>query len=428
MHSGHIKVENESDGHLFFWLVESQHNLPKNKLVIWLNGGPGCSSMDGMFLENGPFRVSNDGKSLEVNEYSWWHNANLLYDHFINFLNKFFDVFPQHRRSELYMAGESFAGIYIPYIVHEILRRNKGGLQTPSIRIKGIAIGNGWLDPVRQYQAYIDFGVERKLLSGRFLTGATSTWKSCEKLLQNAERIKYDTCEMILNFVLDESRDGGKGCINMYDIRLRDDGPNDGCGAVKWPFGLDNVKKYLGRPDVVRAIHATGKQGDWLECDDSVSMALDHDTSPPSYTLLPDILAEISVVLFSGDMDLICNHIGTERMIENLEWNGKKGFGKENQKMDWYIDGQLSGSIQTSRNLTFALVHNASHMVPIDAPKAALDIFHRLIGVEDIVVSKLQESGTKALEKATASKTPTATSLGGNSTNVSEPASGGSAA
>jgi len=87
-------------------------------------------------------------------------------------------------------------------------------------------------------------------------------------------------------------------CINMYDIRLIDENPKDECGLLRWPPGLLEMKNYLGNPDVVNSLHATGKTARWVECDDSVSRGLGNDASPPSYILLPQILKEIEVVLF----------------------------------------------------------------------------------------------------------------------------------
>ena len=56
--------------HLFYWFVESEKNPSADPLVLWLNGGPGCSSLIGFLKENGPFRVKADGKTLEkVNEF-----------------------------------------------------------------------------------------------------------------------------------------------------------------------------------------------------------------------------------------------------------------------------------------------------------------------------------------------------------------------
>lgn len=96
-YAGHIPASHDDDKKLFYWLFEpdldnaSKHSDADIPLLIWLNGGPGCSSMDGLFLENGPIRLvrsqddnnnnnnSNnndhgDGWSIQVNPYSW-HKA-----------------------------------------------------------------------------------------------------------------------------------------------------------------------------------------------------------------------------------------------------------------------------------------------------------------------------------------------------------------
>jgi carboxypeptidase D len=74
-------VDEASKSNLFFWLIATDHRLPKDKLVIWLNGGPGCSSMDGMFLEIGPFWIVDEKGQLVVkdNPYSWTQYANVLF-------------------------------------------------------------------------------------------------------------------------------------------------------------------------------------------------------------------------------------------------------------------------------------------------------------------------------------------------------------
>jgi len=409
MHSGHIQIDKQRDASLFFWLVEHHHKTTSNVLVVWLNGGPGCSSMDGVFLENGPFRVKKDG-SLSINKYGWFYDADLLFvdqpvgtgfsfptksipksmdqvaADFAIFLTNFFDVFPHLKRNVIYIAGESFAGTYIPYIARDVLRQaNKG------YSLAGIIIGNGWMDPVRQYGTYIDFAVRKKLVSGIYHTRLENDTKVCLHRLASKETIKDDFCEQLMQTILSASKSNGQFCINMYDIRLRDNGPNDGCGMYVWPDGLQDVYKYLRRDEVIKALHATKKETPWTECDHSVAAALNDDQSEPSYKLFPDILKQITVLLFTGDQDLICNEDGANAMVDSLVWNGAKGLTASAVKKDWYVNGTLYGTYASDRNLTHIIIKGASHMVPVDKGDASLDIINRLIGVQDVVYGILVE-------------------------------------
>jgi carboxypeptidase D len=76
MHAGPIPISDEAS--LFFWLFRAKVSHPKIKLVMWFNGGPGCSSMDGVFVENGVFKMTEAG-AIEANPYSWNQNAHMLY-------------------------------------------------------------------------------------------------------------------------------------------------------------------------------------------------------------------------------------------------------------------------------------------------------------------------------------------------------------
>lgn len=65
-------------GSIFYWWFESRDKPSEDPLVLWLTGGPGCSSEIALFTENGPFTIKDD-LSLKINPHSWNNNANLLY-------------------------------------------------------------------------------------------------------------------------------------------------------------------------------------------------------------------------------------------------------------------------------------------------------------------------------------------------------------
>ena len=163
---GLINIDKDGDD-MFYWLFPSRQDPDKDPLVIWLTGGPGCSSELALFVENGPMRVEN-GKPV-LNEHSWNNKANLLYvdqpigtgyskgsifnmpkneekvsQQFGIFLKKFFEEYPELAKRDLYVTGESYAGHYIPYIADYIQTQS----DFKDINLKGVAIGNGWVTPL----------------------------------------------------------------------------------------------------------------------------------------------------------------------------------------------------------------------------------------------------------------------------------------
>ncbi|KAH9294166.1 hypothetical protein KI387_040631, partial [Taxus chinensis] len=71
-YSGYITVDKKAGRALFYWLIEATHDAQSKPLVLWLNGGPGCSSVAfGEAEELGPFHINSDGKTLFLNPYSW---------------------------------------------------------------------------------------------------------------------------------------------------------------------------------------------------------------------------------------------------------------------------------------------------------------------------------------------------------------------
>lgn len=72
MFSGYLTPDETPLNHLFYWFIESQNDPVNDPVVLWLNGGPGCSSLGGFFTELGPFHPNDDGgQTLYENVFSW---------------------------------------------------------------------------------------------------------------------------------------------------------------------------------------------------------------------------------------------------------------------------------------------------------------------------------------------------------------------
>ena len=74
--AGYLSVNSSNNRNLFYWFTKATNS--SNDLVLWLNGGPGCSSVSGFFTENGPFVVKSDG-NIKLNNFAWNTRANVLW-------------------------------------------------------------------------------------------------------------------------------------------------------------------------------------------------------------------------------------------------------------------------------------------------------------------------------------------------------------
>lgn len=288
-------------------------------------------------------------------------------------------------------------------------------------------IGNGWISPPEQYKAYLSFAYEKGLVQrdSDIAKKLEARQAACMSLLESdkgKDKVDLGECEGILQDILrltmKQISTNKYECFNMYDVRLKDSFPS--CG-MNWPVDLKDVTPYLQRKDVLDALHVSaGKKAGWTECNGAVGSAFGAQKSKPSIDLLPDLLKEVEVLLFSGAEDLICNHIGTEELISNMQWNGGKGFeisaGTWAPRQDWLFEGEEAGFYQEARNLTYVLFNNASHMVPYDYARRSREMLDKFMKVD---IASIGGAPTESLIDG--EKTP-ATSVGGhpNSTAAEE--------
>lgn len=167
--SGYIGIDDNSK-QMFYWFLEASDVDPDEApLVLWTNGGPGCSGLLGLLTEHGPFWV-DETLNLYQNEYSWNKIANMLYieqpygvgfsadsdDNYVvgdiqaakdidSILRNFIQKFPKYASHDVYLSGESYAGHYLPITSYTILQNNDAGVE-PSLNFKGFLVGNPYTD------------------------------------------------------------------------------------------------------------------------------------------------------------------------------------------------------------------------------------------------------------------------------------------
>ena len=397
--------------------------------------------MDGALMEIGPYRVRENGV-LEYNEGSWDEFANLLFvdnpvgtgfsyvntdsfihelqemaDQFITFLDKWFALFPEYEHDDIYIAGESYAGQHIPYIAKTILDRNKNRADNEHHwNLSGLLIGNGWISPLEHYQSYKKFALEENLIQSsspgfQRIEQQENTCFAAIGKPEGKDHVDDPACESILSTILDVTKETNQ-CLNMYDVRLKDSFPS--CG-MNWPPDLTTVTPYLRRDDVTAALHINkDKRTGWTECSGAVSANFRASRSKPSIQFLPSILeSSVPILLFSGAKDLICNHLGTESLINTLSWSNGTGFelspGVWAPKRSWTFASEPAGLYQSARNLTYVLFYNSSHMVPFDYPRRTRDMLDRFMGVDIASIG-----GTPADSRIDGEPAGNQTSVGGH--------------
>ncbi|RKL45680.1 Carboxypeptidase S1 [Fusarium proliferatum] len=387
-YSGYLSVgKNHS---MWFWFFEARHNAEKAPLAIWLNGGPGCSSMIGLFTEHGPCHFVNNDTEPSLNPHSWNEYANMLYidqpigtgfsvgtedvnstaqaaPYIWKFMQVFLDRFPKYKSREFGLFTQSYGGHYGPEFADYFLKKNdqikKGDAEGHKVDMVALGINNGWIDPKRQFKSYATYANRnpyKQILNNKLFTRFIDAYnKYCLPVINNCTQLEGqddecaeadDACntQMYTNLEI-----AGRTDFNVYDVRIgRDD--------VDPP---ETFLEYLTRAEVMDAIGANTR---FAECSDTVyaNMATTGDGARSYIGPLADVVKRgINTLLWAGDTDWICNWEGVLWASYALEWPGQKKFVAA-PFSNYTINGTAHGRYKTVENLSFLKVWEAGHSVP----------------------------------------------------------------
>ncbi|KAI9303429.1 Alpha/Beta hydrolase protein [Cunninghamella echinulata] len=392
-YSGYIKVTPTTK--YFFWFFESRTNPDTAPLTLWLNGGPGCSSLAGLWREVGPCSINAEGTKDFYNERGSWNKiSNMLFldqpsgtgysfgdmisstkeatPLVYEFLLSFFDAFPKYKNNPFHLFGESYAGHYIPSIANYILERNKGLTlenQGNRINLETIGIGNGLISILIQDQYAVTMACNSTYGSVLNETDCNIMKQNTPKCIQRMEKCKrtgkqtdcVSATKYCANYVEKIYRRSGR---RDYDVRYKNVYFFNYFDFIR----QDNIKELLGVP-LGRGYHL---------CNNQVKKAFyaSGDYARDFAPQLGDALDQgIRVIIFAGDADFRGHWYGNHALTQQL--NFKNNAIYQSKTLQPWLDqnGKEVGQYQYGAGLTFVRVYEAGHKAPSYQPEAAYDMF-----------------------------------------------------
>uniref|UniRef100_A0A8B9ZWL3 Carboxypeptidase n=1 Tax=Anas zonorhyncha TaxID=75864 RepID=A0A8B9ZWL3_9AVES len=427
--SGHLRAG--PTARLHYWFVEAQSDPRGSPVVLWLNGGPGCSSMEGFLKEHGPFLVQPDGVSLKYNEYAWNKVANMLYlespagvgfsysddkkyatndtevahNNYLA-LKEFFRLFPEYSKNDLFLTGESYGGVYIPTLAEWVM-------QDPSLNLKGIAVGNGLSSYEINDNSLVYFAYYHGLLG-------TQLWKDLQTFCCSQGKCNFHdnsnlNCTLKMEEMIQIVEESGLNIYNLYapcaggvpgSMRYEGDyliTHDLGNSFIRMPlkfswrqnlFRMPVARKkvrmdppctnstaptmYLNSPEVRKALHIPPEAPEWQVCSFEVNRSYKRLYMQMNEQYLKLLGAmKYRILVYNGDVDMACNFLGDEWFVDSLCQKVQVA------RRPWLYtvggENQIGGFVKEFTNIAFLTVKGAGHMVPTDQPLAAFTMFSRFI-------------------------------------------------
>ncbi|CAK1544220.1 unnamed protein product [Leptosia nina] len=374
-YSGYFTVNKTYNSNVFVWYFPVENKkVNDTPWIIWLQGGPGASSLTGLFEEIGPVRVTKFG-TIKRNPYTWIQNHSVLFidnpvgtgysftdhedgyvsdmatysKHLLSTVEQFLHVFPELRTAPLYIAGESYAGKYIPALGIELHKAKiNSGLD---INLQGFIIGNAYIDPsmIRNvHRPFYYFG------------------------LLNKEQL--DSLEPLMkDFQADIDANNSVAAKNKWmqvvTVLLILSHQKQAYNFLKDELSVGAYPKILNTPEMKRGLHVGDIQFHFINTTVNTKMAPDFLSS--SKELFEELLSNnYRVLSYCGQLDQLLPCVFSAENHRTWQWHGKEQFTNA-QRYPFMFHNILAGYYKSGGNLTEVVVRGAGHMVPVDEPARA---------------------------------------------------------
>ncbi|KAF8852153.1 alpha/beta-hydrolase [Acephala macrosclerotiorum] len=397
---------------LYFWFFPSTNTDASDEILIWLNGGPGCSSLEGLLQENGPFLWQYGTFKPVPNPWTWRNLTNVVWveqpvgtgfsqgthtatsetdaaAQFLGFWENFMDTFGlQNRR--VFITGETYAGYYVPYIADAMPNKN----DTTYHNLEATVI----YDPSKSYDTiqeqipavqFVDYWYGLMPFNDTFRAQLHNMSDSCGYTDYINKYLAFPPLGPFPSELPGQDGDGNilDGC-DVFDTIYNEVFYVNPCWdiyqvattcPVLWdvlgfPGSFDYLPEgasiYFNRTDVRMDVFVNNT-----------------DNSPPSgVSILPGVIERSNrTVIGHGSLDMVLISNGTLMMIRNMTWNGAQGFiTKPSDPFYVPYHDDPSESTLTASGVSVDL---SGHMIPQYAPSASYRHLEFLLGRIDLLSS-----------------------------------------
>ncbi|XP_058829316.1 vitellogenic carboxypeptidase-like [Topomyia yanbarensis] len=383
-YTGFFTVDKRFNSSMFFWYFPVENtSIATPPVLLWLQGGPGASSFFGLFEENGPFYISKSLKALP-REFSWHKTHHMIYidnpvgtgfsctdngysrnethvgENLYQALIQFFQMFPDLQKNPFYVSGESYAGKYVPAVGYTIHKKNPSA--KIKINLKGLAIGNGYSDPLNQLN-YGDYLYQIGLIDinakGRFDEDESA-------VIECVNQNNYTCAFKIMDDLMDGDVDHASffrnisGFETYYNYLQTAEDPKDELYLLG----------FLELPETRKAIHVGDLPFHDLDSDNKVEKNLENDILDSVAPWIVELLSHYRMLIYNGQLDIICAYPMVVNYLKKLPFDGADEY-KAAARYKFGVDGEIAGYYKLVKNLLEVLIRDAGHMVPRDQAKWA---------------------------------------------------------
>ncbi|TDL20405.1 alpha/beta-hydrolase [Rickenella mellea] len=394
--------------HLFFYFFESRSDPDTDDVVFWTNGGPGGSSSFGLLMELGPCNIVSPNKTA-FNPFSWNSKANIFFidqpvgtgfsyadfgetvtttedaaKDIAAFVAIFFETFDEFKGRGFHLAGESYAGRFLPVYASEIYDQNAklAAANLTTINLKSVLIGNGLTDTTLQFRSYYQVQcssvIVEPLQSISMCVRMQQAVTRCEKWTKAAcvDHFDHMDCQAANSFCVEE-------IVQPYFNTGRNQWDMTKMCCYEEPAWIE---EYLNQPSVRSTLGIDPSFGPFIGHSTSLQLAfrLRGDMLHHNQVYVAQLLERgVRVLIYAGTHDFICNWVGNERWTVEMEWSGQKEFAGEPLR-EWNVDERVVGETREAKGLTFAKIFGGGHMVPRDKPAESLTMVNRWLAGEEL--------------------------------------------
>lgn len=303
---------------------------------------------------------------IDLDEFGAQAGKRTAEDNYI-FLVNWLKRFPEFKGREIYIAGQSYAGHYVPQLAQLIVRRNSQNF----INLRGILMGNPSLDYHAELDGEYQFMLSHALISQEIMDNYN---KNC--------RIDFtDGCEPMVRKI--ESKKKHLDIYNLYapaclNSTLTSKPKRSTTVMNVDPCSSSYVEAYFNRIEVQKAIHANSTKIPyaWKSCNlDMTAIWTDSDKEASMIPILQELMGKgVRALVYSGDIDLAVAVTSTFAVLK------KMNLTIVNEWRQWFSEGQVGGFTEDYKgNFSFATVRGAGHSVPTSQPIRALALLTSFI-------------------------------------------------